>query len=124
MDSDGTYQKGRRRITRPVTRVPAEAVPDPVLLAEVGHAVQVLDRDRIVLRRSTGWLIAGSIVTLLGIITFVGSLIFTRAHQFERLQKQVLQLEHDFELVKARNQSLERRLVEMETALENVKERR
>lgn len=127
MDRDGTYRKGgRRKITQPVTRVPPDAVPDPdpQLMREVGQAVRVLDRDRIVMRKSTGWLIAGAVVSVLAATAFVGSTIFTREHQFEHLQEQVRELDAELERVQLRDQVLERRLVELETKLERLEEKR
>lgn len=127
MERDGTYQKGgRRKITQPVTRVPPESVPDPdpQLMREVDQAVKVLDRDRIVLRKSTGWLIAGAVVFVLAALAVIGSTIFTRAHQFEHVQQQVRELESELERVQMRDQILERRLVEIETSLESLEEKR
>ena len=124
MESDGTYRKGRRRITASVTRVSPEAVPNPQLMSEVGQAVKVLDRDRIVMKKTTGWLIAGLVVLVLSVTVFIGSTIFTREHQFEHLQEQVRELDLELERTRAQDQILERRLVGFETRLENLEDRR
>ena len=93
-------------------------------MSEVGQAVKVLDRDRFVVRKTTGWFVAGLVISVLGGAAFIGSSIFTREHQFDHLQEQVQELTLAFERVRAREQILERRLVEIETEIENLKERR
>ena len=93
-------------------------------MSEVGQAVKVLDRDRIVMKKTTGWLIAGIVVTALSVTAFIGSTIFTREHQFEHLQEQVRELNLEFEHTRAQDQLIERRLVGFETRLENLEDRR
>jgi septal ring factor EnvC (AmiA/AmiB activator) len=109
-----------------VTRVPPEVVPDPdpQLMTEVGQAVKVLDRNRLVMKKTTGWLIAALVVSVLAVTAFIGSTIFTREHQFEHLQEQVRELNAKLDLVRDRNQAFERRLVELETRLENLEGKR
>ncbi len=124
MESDGTYQKGRKRITKSVTRVPPEKVPEPALLEEVGVAVKRLDKDRLVLRKSTGWAIAAAVIVVLGAMAFIGTRYFTREHQLDHLREEVRELTQDLELTRTRQRVLQRRLVELETKLENVEERR
>lgn len=124
MERRGTYQKGRRKITQPVTRVPPESVPDPdpAFLQEVNTAVQKLDKDRLVLRKSTGWLVASLVITSLGGLAYAGSTFFTREHQLDHLRMQLKDTRETVEVLHHKNQKLERRIVELETQVENLQE--
>jgi len=124
----GTYQKGRRKITEPVLHVDLNKIPhmDPVLLEELNEelnsAVKKLDRNRIVLSKATGWLIALLVLLSLGAATYAGTSLWTRELQLERLREQVQELRKESAACKTRHLAVERRLVEIETELENLRD--
>jgi septal ring factor EnvC (AmiA/AmiB activator) len=125
VERDGTYRKGgRRKITQPVTRVPPESLPDPDFLQEVDDAVKHLDKDRIVMRRSTGGIVALLVLAALGGMGYVGAKFFTREHQLDHLRQELREVGEDVEQVQLQQQALERRLVELETDVESLQERR
>ena len=82
------------------------------------HQVQELDRDRLVVRKQTGWLASGLVAAVLVAFAYVGSAYFTREHQVERLHQQVRKMDKVLEAERAERLKLERRMVELETQLE------
>jgi len=120
VSSEGTYSKGRDRITERVTRVASERLagdpdaPVPRTRESSGGLVFV---------RTAGWIIAILLgVVILG-VAFVGTSVFLREHQDEQLRQQLRRTEHDVEVLQSQQQETERRLVEMETKLELLRER-
>lgn len=124
MERKGKYSKGRQKITQPVTRVPPEALrePDPEFVREVDVAVKKLDKDRFVFRKTTGWLLAALILISLTAVTYAGTSIVTREHQFDHVREQVRELHKESAGCKEKHQQVEHRLVEIETQLENLQE--
>lgn len=122
MEKDGTYQKGRRKITQPVTIVPPEHVPD--LVHEVQEAIQHLDRNRLILRRSTGGIFAAVAATLLAATAYLGSRFFTRELQAEHMRQELRDVDVRLEQMTRELQKTERRHVALETRVENLEERR
>lgn len=125
MESDGTYRKGRRRITQPVTHVspdkapPAPRHPDaPVARAHDSSGGVVF------VNRFTGWTIAGLFVAILGAVAYLGVNFFTRAHQIEHALEELDETNRGLERTRGQVQQLERRQVELETDVENLQERR
>lgn len=124
MERDGTYQKGKRRITQPVTHVKGEVVsarrrdadaPVPRARESSGGVVFV--------DKATGWAVATLLLSLLGGIAYVGTTFFTREAQIEHLGSELRDASREVDLLRTQNQILERRLVEMETRLENIEAR-
>ena len=130
MASTGQYSKGRRRITEPVLTVPPNAVVAPRIPEEIREdveqvtkeTVEKLDKNRFVLRKTTGWLVAALIVTILGASAYLGSKFFTREHQVDHLQKQLKTIQQELEDARRERQRLERRIVELETQFELMQE--
>ena len=131
MDGKGRYSKAKRRITEPVITVPPELLVEAPKLNETirvevehvaqqtaKHQVQELDRDRLVVRKQTGWLASGLVAAVLVAFAYVGSAYFTREHQVERLHQQVRKMDKVLEAERAERLKLERRMVELETQLE------
>jgi hypothetical protein len=134
VERKGQYSKGRRRITEPVIEVPPGLPTAPKIAPEVQaelefvaevkaeqtarHLVQEMDKDRLVVRKTTGWLGAGLIVTILISAAYLASTVLTREHQLRHVQDQIKETSLDLEEVRARNRKLERRMVELETAVE------
>lgn len=131
MDDKGRYSKAKRRITEPVITVSPEFLVEAPKLNELmrvevehvaqqtaKHQVEELDKDRLVVRKQTGWLAAGLVAAVLIATAYVGSAYFTREHQVYRLQQNVEELTSTVESQRRDQQKLERRLVELETQLE------
>jgi len=128
VDRKGQYQKGRRKITQPVLRVDPEALADmqtedPRFFEDVEAAVSAIDKKRVVFSRTTGWLLAFLFVGVLAGVVWVGSAVFTKQHQFDHIRETVRQTEKEVEELRVKNQEFERRLVEQETQVENLKEK-
>lgn len=130
MDSTGEYRKGRRRITEPVLTVPPNVTAAPRMNEEIREDVQQvatetvkkLDKGRLVLRKTTGWLVATLVMAVLGGAAYLGSHFFTHEHQINHMQDQLRQARKEFEETRARQRTLERRLVELEQKFENSEE--
>lgn len=123
MGNPGQYSKSARSITERVIKVPDSVVAAPRLNEEIREdvekvtveTVRKLDKNRYVLRKTTGWLIAALVATALGAAAYLGSSFFTRGHQMDHLQDQVRGLEKELEEAHGTQQLLERRIVELET---------
>lgn len=123
MDHKGTYQKGRRKITQPVTHIAAKDVP-----AAHREVDAVVPRNHdpsnsvVLVNRATGWTLAILFIALLISIAYVGTTFFTREHQIENMANHQRHMRSTLDTVKAKNQELERRIVELETQLENLED--
>jgi len=121
VEKDGTYQKGRR-ITRPVTHVAAD-------VSAPRHPDAPRPRGRepssggIFVSRTTSWFLAVLVVALVLALAYIGTAFLAREGQFEHVKERQKEVERELERAGVRHQALERRLVELETQLENVKER-
>lgn len=130
MGKTGQYSKSRRSITEPVIKIPDNIAQVPRLDEETredvekvaADTVKKLDKDRYVLQKRTGWLIATLVVTVLGATAYLGSSFFTRGHQVDHLQEQVRNLNGEVEEDREARQVLERRVVELETQIELMQE--
>lgn len=125
---NGEYSKRSRRITEPVLKVPPDVdlarAPrmNTNVLEDVQQVtkrtVQELDKDRFILRKTTGWLMATLVITALGGASYLGSKFFTREAQMDHMQEQFRQMKHELDRSRMHRQSLEKRIVELETELE------
>ena len=123
MESEGTYRKDRRSITKPVTKVPSSAVEaprHPDVPTPRGHEGS---GNVLIVSRLTSGLLAILVATLLLGLAYVGTGIFAREHQFENFRDRQRHIELEQEQSRAHRRALERRMVELETALENLEER-
>ncbi len=93
-----------------------------MFLQEVTTAVENLDKNRIVFRKSTGWLMATLVISCLSGLVYLGAHFFTREHQLDHMRDQIKQHRLVIDQLKLKNQLLERRLVEVETRVENIQE--
>lgn len=124
MERDGTYQKGRRRITSPVTHVKGETVtavrrdPDAPVPRNREQSSGV-----VFVNKATGWAVASLLLSLLGGIAYVGTTFFTREAQIEHLESEVRDTSREVDVLRTRNQIFERRIVELETRIENMETR-
>jgi hypothetical protein len=134
----GEYSKSRQSIIEPVVKIPDGAVAAPRLDEETRvdvqrmavetakkHAVKTvkdLDKDRYILRKTTGWLMATLVIIALGGAVSLGSNYFTRGHQVDHLQDEIHSLDGRLEETRKAHQVLERRLVELQTQLELLQE--
>jgi hypothetical protein len=126
---NGQYHKDRRRITEPVVKFTGE-IPEVPRINEAEMSLRVqkvatetvreLDKDRLVFKKKTGWAFAGLVVTVLSSVAFLGSRIITKEHQLEHALEKVDELESELEVQRRRQMLLERRLVEVQTKLENM----
>lgn len=130
MGDKGQYSKSRRSITSPVVKVPDNTVAAPKLdeatrgdVEKVTvETVKKLDKDRFVLRKTTGWLIAALVLAVLGGGVYLASNFATRAHQVDHLQDEIRDLNRDLDKAHKRQLLLERRIVELETQHELMQE--
>lgn len=123
MEPDGTYRKGRKRITRSVTRVPsaaAEAPRHPDAPASRSHEAS---SSLFLVGRTTSVLLGVLLVLLLFGIAYAGTTFFARERQYQNVKERQKEIEREQERSKAHRQALERRMVELETQLENIRER-
>jgi uncharacterized protein HemX len=103
------------RVPQSVTETPRE--PDaPVARSHDGSSGVFF------INRATGSAIASLLVVLLIGIAYVGSTLFTRDHQFKHVKDQQKQMRRELDQMNAKNQRLERRMVELATHVENLEE--
>jgi hypothetical protein len=93
-----------------------------MFLQDVTTAVEKLDKNRIVFRKSTGWLVATLVISCLIGLVYVGAHFFTREHQVDHMRDQVKENRLVIDQLELKNQILERRIVELETRVENLQE--
>lgn len=130
MGRDGRYSKGRRKITEPVLKVPAGLAVAPRIAEEIREdvekvaeeTVRKLDKNRFVMRKTTGSLAATLVVTILGAAAYLVSTFFTRSHQLDRMHQEMRQIKGALDDAREERQQLERKVVGLETELENVEE--
>lgn len=137
MEHRGRYSKGRRKITQPVLTVPEHVAAAPKadessvkmdesirgdVEAVTKATVKQLDKNRYILRKTTGWLIAALVITALGAAAYLGAHFLTREHQVDHMQEQVRSMERQMDQTRKRQQTLEKRLVELETQYELMQE--
>ena len=67
---------------------------------------------------------AALVVGLVVGLVYIGTVFLAREGQLEHVKERQKEAERDLERARVRHQALERRLVELETQIENVKERR
>lgn len=124
MERDGTYQKGKRRITSPVTRVEGQVVS---AVSRDPDAPRSRSRESsggvVFVDKATGWAVASLLLTLLGGIAYVGTTFFTREAQIEHLENELRDAGREVDILRARDQMFERRIVELETRIENIEAR-
>lgn len=123
VNSDGTYSKGRGRITERVVRVDADRlagdrdpdapVPKPRETSEF----------RVTVGRTTGWVVALLLCSLILAIAFIGTSFFMREHHEGQVRQQLQRIEKDVEALQTQQLETERRLVEMETQIDRLRER-
>lgn len=76
----------------------------------------------LVMNRKAGWSLAGLIVALLLGTVWLGATFFRREHKVEHLENQNRQLQQSVEALELKTQGLERRIVEIETEVENMRD--
>lgn len=126
MGRTGQYFKGRRTITEPVVKIPDTLPAVPRVTKEIredveklaAETVRKLDKNRYVLRKTTGWLVATLVVTALSAAAFVDSEFMTRAHQIDHLQQQVRKMKGALDEARQDHQRLETHIVELKTRIE------
>ena len=69
--------------------------------------------------KTAGWIVAVLLVVLIVSVAYVGTSIFTREHQVERLRESLQQQELRLENLRAKQLDFELRLVQLETDFEN-----
>ncbi len=80
--------------------------------------VKKLDKNRYILRKRTGWLLATLIVMLLIGAATLGSQFYTQAHKVKRLQQHVQKLQYKMDTLEKHQQKLERLIITIQTDLE------
>ena len=95
---------------------PEKDAPIPRLKEASGGVVFV--------NRTAGWIVALLLLGLLAGVAYVGTSLFTRELQFDRLREEVRHLNTRIENLDAKQMELERRLVQLETEAENRKDQR
>jgi len=123
----GEYQKGRRRITEPVMRVdPSRITPAklaPEVLEEVKDYLGIPKGGAAFwLSKSQGWAFAFFMVTIASTLSTVGYMVLKREHEIKMLHQEVAALQQWVDIFRAENQELERKLVEQDTQIENLKD--
>lgn len=128
--SKGQYNKTSRHITDAKVKVPTGLPTAPRVEPEVQQTIErlasskaeqtirMLDKGRLVVRKETGWLLAGIIILLLATGAYMAASFFTAQMTVQRLQEGQLELREQAATEKARSNSLERRIVELETRLD------
>jgi septal ring factor EnvC (AmiA/AmiB activator) len=121
---DGRYAKEGTGVPHRVARIGSSlsAIPRDELLRKVDEAVKEVDKDRFVLRKRTGWLIATLVLVSLGGIAYISATLLTREAQLDTTRDHVKDLQRDMDSMKRKNRGLERKLVEIRTELDNIKE--
>jgi len=102
VERDGRYQKGGRRITKPVTRVPPEAVLEAPREPDSPAARSHDSSGVLFVNRFAGWAIACLLVALLVGVVYMALTFVTRAHQIEHLQEQLKETNRHLERVQLR----------------------
>lgn len=124
MERDGTYQKGRRRITEPVTHVPAGTVSAPRRDPDAPvPRTRESSSGVVFVNRTTGWAVASLLLSMLGGIAYIGTTFFTREAQIDHLESELRDASRQVDVLRAQNQIFERRIVELETRIENMEAR-
>jgi len=128
--SNGQYNKTSRNLTDAKVKVPSGLPTAPRVEPEVQQTIErlasskaeqtirMLDKGRLVVRKETGWLLAGIIVVILGTGAYMAASFLTTQINVRRLQEGQVELRGQVETEKARSNSLERRIVELETRLD------
>lgn len=123
MNRDGTYSKGRKRITEPVTKVEGAAVRAAREADAASPRPHESSAGVLFVNRTTGWVVALLLLGLVGGIAYVVTIFFTREHQIEHMDTQMRQQQKTIEDLQARQQELARRVILLETELEALQER-
>ena len=131
VESTSEYRRGRRRITEPVVRVPANIVAAVKMDNETREAVGLaaketvreLDKNRFAFRKTTGWLMALLVMATLGGGAYLGSNFFTREAQIAHMHEQLRRVQDDVEESQNDQQALERRGVDLEIQVELMQEK-
>ena len=126
----GQYQKGRKRITQPVLRVDPVKVKVPVE-EKPPYYQEVMDylgkipeggNPGMFLSRTQGWVL-GALFGVLAIgVVFAIIVIITRAHQQETNVRRLHDIEVQLDRFHKTNLRMERKTVELETEIENLKD--
>jgi hypothetical protein len=122
VDKRGNYSKSRESITAPVTRVPQGTVQAPRQADAPQPRPHESSSGVVFVNKATGSIIAGLFVLVLVGVAYMGSTFFTREHQFEHYKNQQHQMKRDIEHLKSKNLQYERRMVELETQVENMQD--
>ena len=124
VEKDGRYSREGSGVPHRIARIGSSlsALPKEELLRKVDEAVKEVDKDRFVLRRRTGWLIATLVMVSLSGIVYISATLLTRDAQLDTTRNHVRELERQMDLMKRKNRQLERSLVEIRTEIENLKE--
>lgn len=122
MDREGKYRKDRGRITDPITRVKGN-LPEAARSASALKALSEGTAGVVVVDRTTGWLIAALLLSLIAGVVYGVREFFTRAHQLDTMDSQLRYQRNRIENLESKNQDLAKRLILMETELEKVQER-
>lgn len=73
--------------------------------------------------RAMRWSLAVFFMALIVGVAYVGTTFFTREHKIERMENQQRNMRGVLDTVERKTQILERRIVELETQIENLKGR-
>lgn len=76
----------------------------------------------LVMDRKTGWSLAGLVIILLVGTVYVGSTFFRREHKVDHIETQNRQLQQSVEALELKTQMMERRIVELQTEVENLRD--
>ena len=118
MRRNGTYSKRHRRITQPVTPIPPGHSSTPEADTPVRRGREP-SGGVVFVNKTAGWIVAVLLVVLIVSVAYVGTSIFTREHQVERLRESLQQQELRLENLRAKQLDFELRLVQLETDFEN-----
>lgn len=125
-DKHGSYSKGRSELRSRITRIPKSVLLQSVEEGDPAPSLAGVTSDEevgvVFVSRATTSTIAGFFVFLLASTTYVGSSYFTTQRQVDLLKNHQHEMDLAIENLKSNNQALERKTVELQTQIENMRD--